>query len=94
MVDDTAAQRYSVVRALRAHGFDVVEAANGAEAIDVLRRTSLDAVVLDVHLPDIDGFELCRHLKEQSPTMLPVLHLSSVSISGDARIREIGRAHV
>jgi two-component system cell cycle sensor histidine kinase/response regulator CckA len=87
IVADTAAQRYAVGRALRNEGFEVFEATTGAEALALAARTPLDAVVLDVHLPDIDGYEVCRRLKAASAVMLPVLHLSSTSTSDAARAR-------
>ncbi len=85
VVDDTEAQRYAVVRALRNEEFEVLEARSGAEALKLAAATTLDAVVLDVNLPDLDGFEVCRRLKDASSVMLPVMHLSSTSTSASAR---------
>ena len=87
VVDDTEAQRYAVTRALMSEGFEVVEAASGIEALEIARNTTLDAVVLDVNLGDLDGYEVCRRLKAASPVLLPVLHLSSAQTSEEARAR-------
>ena len=66
VVDDTEAQLYAVARALRGDGFEVVEARSGEEALTLATATPFDVVVLDVNLPDIDGFEVCRRLKQAS----------------------------
>jgi PAS domain S-box-containing protein len=87
VVDDVQSQRSAVSRALRAEGFLVTEAATGRDALSVAARTAFDAVVLEVHLPDLDGHELCRRLKAAAPGLLPVLNLSSTSTSADSRVR-------
>lgn len=80
VVDDTASSRYSTSRSLRAGGFNVVEAAAGAEALELVDFVS--AVVLDVHLPDLLGFEVCRLLRGRPATAeLPVVYVSALYIS-------------
>jgi CheY-like chemotaxis protein len=80
VVDDNAATRYATSRALSAAGFNVVEAAAGAEALELVEFVS--AVVLDVHLPDLLGFEVCRLLRTRSSTAdLPVVYLSAMYVS-------------
>jgi DNA-binding response OmpR family regulator len=80
VVDDTASSRYALVRSLRAAGFNVVEAAAGAEALELVEFVS--AVVLDVHLPDLLGFEVCRLLRTRAATAsLPVVHVSAIFVS-------------
>src|SRR5690349_9654963 len=86
IVDDNPATRYSTSRTLRAAGFQVTEAASGAEAL-VLAPQGVSAVVLDVHLPDIDGFEVCRQLRTMPPTsLLPVVHLSAEFVRSEDRV--------
>ncbi len=75
-VDDDAAALYATSRILRSAGYEVIEATNGASALAAAAQA--DLVVLDVNLPDIDGFEVCRRLRARSDTArLPVLHLSA-----------------
>jgi CheY-like chemotaxis protein len=63
IVDDDPAFRRTATALLRLRGFEVVgEAGDGATAVAVLERLQADGVLLDVHLPDIDGFELARRL--------------------------------
>jgi PAS domain S-box-containing protein len=81
VVDDNAATRYSTSRVLRNEGFTVIEAGTGQEAVELATTQSPDLVVLDVNLPDIDGFEVCRRLRA-SPitTRTPVIHLSATFV--------------
>jgi len=80
VVDDNAASRYATARSLRAAGFNIVEAAAGAEALELGEFVS--AVVLDVHLPDLLGFEVCRLLRSKAATAhLPVVYVSALYVS-------------
>ncbi|MEV7346668.1 fused response regulator/phosphatase [Streptomyces sp. NPDC093544] len=87
VVDDVAASRYAMGAMLRRAGYQVVAAATGHEALvelDVrLRKGTLpDVALIDVHLPDMSGFELCRRLKAR-PHMagLPVVHFSAAAVA-------------
>jgi len=60
-------------------GFDVLCAANGAEALDQARRALPDVVLLDLMLPDIDGFSICEILRSQPSTAgVPVILVSAL----------------
>ena len=54
--------------ALRFEGFAIEVAATGVEAMDKARAGRCDLIVLDVMLPDIDGFEVCRRLRAEEST--------------------------
>ncbi|HVA59537.1 MAG TPA: response regulator transcription factor [Mycobacteriales bacterium] len=58
------------------HGYDVLTAASGTEALSLLDRQGVDLVVLDLGLPDIDGLAVCRELRRR-PGYLPVLMLTA-----------------
>ncbi len=63
IVDDHATFRATARQVLEAAGFDVVgEAADGASALEAVARLRPDVVLLDVQLPDMDGFEVSRQL--------------------------------
>lgn len=86
-VDDNDAVRYSVVRFLREGGYNVLEARNGREAI-VLAGQDPDLITLDINLPDMNGFEVCRRLKADPATaQIPVLHISASFAKTEDRVR-------
>ena len=77
-VDDNEANRYVVNRILQNAGFSVQEAATGAAGLEVVANFQPDLVILDVQLPDMSGFEVCRQIKANPETaFIPVLHLSA-----------------
>jgi DNA-binding NarL/FixJ family response regulator len=74
IVDDYAPFRESARGLLENEGFKVVgEAANGLTALRLARDVQPDVVLLDVHLPDIDGFEVARRLRQLDPAPEVVL---------------------
>ncbi|MEH2137871.1 hybrid sensor histidine kinase/response regulator [Nostoc sp.] len=77
-VDDNEANRYIVTRILQNVGFTVVEAATGTAGLKAAAEHQPALVILDVKLPDISGFEVCRQIKANPETaFIPVLHLSA-----------------
>ena len=76
IVDDEPAVRAALDRALRLEGYSVALAADGREALDRLAELQLDAVVLDVAMPGIDGLEVCRRLRDAGDRT-PVLMLTA-----------------
>jgi two-component system response regulator MprA len=76
IVDDEPAVRAALDRALRLDRYEVELAADGREALDRLAEARLDAVVLDVAMPGIDGLEVCRRLREAGDRT-PVLMLTA-----------------
>lgn len=82
LVDDNVATRYSVRRVLEHNGCRVDEAGTGTEGLAQLERVDYDALVLDVNLPDMSGFDVVRALRAQPRTaLLPVVHVSAASIA-------------
>jgi DNA-binding NarL/FixJ family response regulator len=74
IVDDYPPFRESARGLLEGGGFDVVgEAEDGAEALRLARELGPEVVLLDVHLPDLDGFEVARRLSELEPAPEVVL---------------------
>lgn len=77
-VDDKPSSLYVRNRALRMHGFTVANAATGRDAIAFARRLQPQLVLLDVHLPDMDGRKVCQVLKtDQETAGIPVLLISA-----------------
>jgi two-component system OmpR family response regulator len=82
VVDDEANITDLVATALRYEGFQVATASTGEQAIEVAISTKPDLVVLDVMLPDVDGFEVARRLGAQGKTV-PVLFLTARDTTDD-----------
>jgi len=84
-VDDIEPHRYSVTRMLEHAGFEVVTAATGCEAIAQALAESPDLVLLDIHLPDMNGYEVCKQLKQRPETSrMTIVHLTATAVSSDA----------
>jgi PAS domain S-box-containing protein len=87
-VDDDYANRESLGWILRAEGFRVVEAGTGADALRLALLKMPDLVVLDVRLPDMSGFEVCRRIKADPTTSsIPVLQLSGHFVEPTDRVQ-------
>jgi len=84
VVDDEESITALLETALRFMGHDVVVAATGAEALDAVMRHELDLIVLDVNLPDLDGFEVCRRIRRDGHD-LPVIFLTARDADDDVR---------
>lgn len=65
MVDDDPHIRELAALFLKGEGFEVFEAADGREALEFLDRHTADMVILDIMMPHVDGWELCRELRKQ-----------------------------
>lgn len=76
VVDDEPAIRRFLRASLTAQGYDIAEAEDGARALEAVNRRPPDIVVLDLGLPDIDGLEIIRRLRE-SGNATPIIVLSS-----------------
>jgi two-component system KDP operon response regulator KdpE len=73
VVDDENAIRRYLRAALSAQGFDIYEAANGQDAINAVVSNHPDLIILDLGLPDFDGIEVTRRLREWSQTPIIIL---------------------
>ena len=82
VVDDEPSIRDLLTASLRFAGFEVFSAADGAEALKLAEQHRPDLVVLDVMLPDLDGFTVTRRLRERGREM-PVLFLTARDETGD-----------
>jgi two-component system, OmpR family, KDP operon response regulator KdpE len=76
IVDDEPQIRRALRLVLRANGYEVAEVGNGEAALDALVSEPFDLMILDLMLPDVDGVEVCRRVREWS--QLPVVVLSAL----------------
>ncbi len=84
VADDSATVRALVRLELEAAGYEVIEAEHGQQALDAARSSELDAVLLDVEMPVLDGFQTIAALKDDPRTAdIPVVFLTSRSASED-----------
>jgi two-component system alkaline phosphatase synthesis response regulator PhoP len=78
VAEDDRATRRGLIEVLEAEGYETVEAADGAEALALFDETEPDVVCLDIMMPKIDGYEVCRRLRAR-PSEVPVLFISAKS---------------
>jgi DNA-binding response OmpR family regulator len=92
VVDDSPSKRYVLCSWLRRAGYTVIEAATGGQALAMVDAEPVDAVVLDVQLPDMTGFEVCEQIKaapEHAAT--PVIHVSAAAVDVMDRTQGLSR---
>ncbi len=75
IVDDDSHIRDVISFALKKADFNVIETANGADALSALKAMDVSLVILDIGLPEMDGFDVCREIRNQSE--VPILFLSA-----------------
>jgi len=81
IVDDNVATRYALRRRFEQQGYVIDEAGTGEEGLALIAVNEYDALILDVNLPDMTGFDIVRQLRQQPRTALvPVVHVSAASI--------------
>lgn len=76
-VDDDRELLNLISFALRQNGYLVIEASNGNEALSAFEREQPDLVILDVNLPGLSGFDICRRIREQADTPIMMLTVRS-----------------
>jgi two-component system OmpR family response regulator len=89
VVEDEDSIRELVSTALRFKGYEVVAAGSGREALSEARNAAFDLLVLDVNLPDVDGFEICRKLRADG-NFVPVVFLTARDDPADLRTGFMG----
>jgi CheY-like chemotaxis protein len=88
VVDDHEGFRLHARRLLERHGYRVVEATDGAGAIRQAETTQPDLVLLDVHLPDIDGFDVAIGLRATGPARTILLISTHAEADMADRLRD------
>ena len=84
VVDDVPANVKLLEARLSAEYFDVITAMSGKEALAICERAECDLVLLDVMMPDLDGFEVCRRLKTSPVTHhIPVVMVTALDQPSD-----------
>lgn len=87
-VEDYRASRAATTALLEAAGYAVVEAETGQEALRLAALVKPHLILLDVNLPDVNGYEVCQQLKSDPATnLLPVLQISGSMVEGTDKVR-------
>jgi CheY-like chemotaxis protein len=84
MIEDNEQNRDALSRRLQRHGYDVMLAVDGEEGVAMAQAALPDLILMDLNLPDIDGWEATRILKEAPETRaIPIVALTAHAIAGD-----------
>lgn len=84
VVDDILANLKLLEARLQSEYFEVLSASSGAAALEILKRERIDVVLLDVMMPGMDGFEVCRHIKANTATHhVPVVMVTALDQPSD-----------
>ena len=84
LVEDNELNRDMLSRRLRRRGFEVVEAVDGKEGMEKARSEAPDLILMDMILPEVDGWEATRRLKADDGTRhIPVIALTAHAMAGD-----------
>ena len=79
VVDDHPSSRMTAVALLSVEGYEVIEADSGPAALEIVNTSNPDLILLDVMMPGMDGFEVCRHLKQDEQTRLtPIVFVTAL----------------
>lgn len=86
-IEDNPDNMMLVKRALESRGYTLLEAFNGLSGVEMAESKEVDLVLLDINLPDIDGYEVARRLRgsEKSPlAYTPIIAITANALKGDA----------
>jgi CheY-like chemotaxis protein/nitrogen-specific signal transduction histidine kinase len=86
LAEDNKVNQLLAVALLRKRGYDVTVADNGREAVDLVRRATFDVVLMDVQMPDVDGFEatsMIRAMESETSRRLPIIAVTAHAMEGD-----------
>lgn len=92
IVDDVPENVMLLNRVLQSEGYAVQTAENGSQALAITQRTPPDLILLDINLPDADGFDVCARLKSNEQTsQIPVMFISALDdAEGKVRAFQLG----
>jgi signal transduction histidine kinase len=90
VADDNESARYAKTRVLRNAGFEVLEAASGNDTLRLVHQYAPRLVILDVQMPDLDGWEVCRRIKTDPATAsVLVLQVSATHVRDEDTVRAL-----
>lgn len=87
VVDDSQIARQDIVKPLADAGHNISEASDGLMALKMASTTTFDIIISDVHMPEMNGIELCEALKSKGITPFPIILIVSTESSSDLKSR-------
>lgn len=87
-IEDNPDNMLLVQRALESRGYKLLKAANGVDGIIMAEGNRIDLILLDINLPDIDGYEVAKRLRKSSKpelAYLPIIAVTANALKGDAQ---------
>jgi two-component system cell cycle response regulator DivK len=83
-IEDNQTNRLLVLRVLTAEGYTVLEAGNGLEGLDIAQRERPDLILVDISMPDLDGYEVAARLRALGePGQVPIVAVTANVMRGD-----------
>jgi two-component system, cell cycle response regulator DivK len=86
-IEDNQDNMTLVKRVMEAAGHTLYQAVNGLDGLSVAEKEPVDLILLDINLPDVDGYEIARRLRHSSKSMLahiPIIAITANALKGDA----------
>jgi two-component system, cell cycle response regulator DivK len=86
-IEDNPDNMLLVQRALESRGYKLVKAVNGVDGISTAEEGNVDLILLDINLPDIDGYEVAQRLRKSNKSALayiPIIAITANALKGDA----------
>lgn len=92
IIEDNEDNRDLLSRRLRRHGFDVISAAEGQTGLAMVRTESPDLVLLDLNMPDVDGWQVCQMIKSDPQIQhVPIIATTAHEVPGNReRLLQLG----
>jgi len=86
-IEDNPDNMMLVKRALEARGYRLFQAVNGLTGVEIAEQEEVQLILLDINLPDIDGYEVARRLRRSTKSKLaytPIIAITANALKGDA----------
>ena len=90
VVDDEDALRTVLSSELEGEGYTVASAADGSEAIEILKKDEFDLILLDIKMPNVDGFEVLKFVKETHPETKVIMLTGFADLKNAIESKKLG----
>lgn len=90
VIDDAKTMRDTLKDLLTPHGFEVIEAGNGEQGLEMMGQHAVDLVISDLNMPGMDGLTMCGHMKEQGYRAPIFMLTTQTSPELKAKAKEFG----